>query len=126
MKILQPSTQIADLFKALSQPVRVEILLAIGAGEACVCHLEATLKLRQAFISQHLMALRQAGILDTRRGGRYIFYSLSEPRLMDLVHQAAEILGLPAENAGSPPSHHGCACPKCEPTALDTLIEVSI
>ncbi len=51
---------ISNIFRQLSQPSRIEILLAIGEGEACVCHLEAKLGMRQAYISQHLMALRDA------------------------------------------------------------------
>lgn len=46
--------------------------MAIGSSEACVCHLEAMPGYRQAVISQHLKALREAGVLGTRRGGKYI------------------------------------------------------
>lgn len=56
------TSAIADLFRLLGQPVRLRILLAIGTGEACVCHLEAHLGLRQALISQYLMVLRDAGL----------------------------------------------------------------
>jgi ArsR family transcriptional regulator, arsenate/arsenite/antimonite-responsive transcriptional repressor len=54
--------QIAKLFQTVGQPARLQILLALGGGEACVCHLEATLHWRQAYLSQHLMALRKVGI----------------------------------------------------------------
>jgi len=129
MKIQTPPTQIAELFKALSQPVRIEILLAIGSGEACVCHLEAALKLRQAYISQHLMALRQAGVLDTRREGRYIFYSLTDPGLKDLIRLAAKALEIPDRqvvfaSGGGPDT--GCACPKCDPSAPNGLIQLDV
>ena len=127
MKIQKPANQISELFKTLSQPARIEILLAIGTGEACVCHLETRLKMRQAYISQHLMALRQAGILDTRRDGRFIFYSLVNPVTLDLVRQAAEALGIPAEmtlrgDQGQPTS--GCLCPHCETQPANGLIEL--
>ncbi|NWG07099.1 MAG: winged helix-turn-helix transcriptional regulator [Chloroflexi bacterium] len=49
--------QISPLLSAIASPQRIAILLAIGTGEACVCHLEASLGWRQAYISQHLMAL---------------------------------------------------------------------
>lgn len=129
MKIQHPPTQIAETFKALSQAVRIEILLAIGAGEACVCHLEAVLKLRQAYISQHLMALRQAGILDTRREGRFVFYRLADPELMSLIRLAAKALGIPDENiefaSGGGPTP-GCACPDCDPTSASDRIELVV
>jgi ArsR family transcriptional regulator len=83
--------KLSRLLKTLGQPTRLQILHAIGEGEACVCHLEAILGLRQAYISQHLMALRKAKILQTRREGRYIFYSLSHPKILDLIQLAGDV-----------------------------------
>ena len=51
---------ISRLLESISKPARIQILLAIGEDEACVCHLEAVLGYRQAYISQQLMALREA------------------------------------------------------------------
>lgn len=61
--------QIADLLQTIGQASRLQILLAIGEGEICVCHLESMLGLRQATLSQHLMALREAGIVTDRSDG---------------------------------------------------------
>jgi len=109
---------ISELLTTISAPARLEILLVIGAGEACVCHLEARLGYRQAYISQHLMALRQAGLLDSRRDGKYIFYNLARPELMDLLRQAAQITGvsLPVIEAISPEAQ--CICPNCTPEPI--------
>src|SRR3989337_4266011 len=71
--------KLAQVFRSLGQPARVNILLAIGTGEACVCHLEAATGQRQAYISQQLMALRRAKLVATRRDGRNIFYRLKNP-----------------------------------------------
>ena len=102
--------EITELFQAIGQPARLQILLAIGQGETCVCHLEATFGWRQAYLSQHLMALRKAGILLARRQGRYIHYRMANPAFLDLIRQAAQIQSttLP-ELAPSP----GCGCPNC-------------
>jgi ArsR family transcriptional regulator len=54
---------VSDLFQTIGSPARLQILLAIGEGDACVCHLEATFHWRQAYLSQHPMSLRKAGIL---------------------------------------------------------------
>ena len=126
MRKTNPSIQISELFKALSQPARVEILLAIGSGEACVCHLEARLKLRQAYISQHLMALRQAGILDARREGRFVYYRLANQQILDILSQAALAAGVPAEQVltNTELPHSGCACPKCEPVATAVTLDL--
>jgi DNA-binding transcriptional ArsR family regulator len=105
---------IAELLQIISQPARLQILLTIGDGEACVCHLEAVLGWRQAYISQHLMALREAGLVTDRRQGRFIHYRLRDPRLLDLVRQAARLRGEQAEiDLSSIPSADRCQCPKC-------------
>lgn len=102
--------EVAFLLQTIGQPARMQILLAIGQGETCVCHLEATFGWRQAYLSQHLMALRKAGILLARRQGRYIHYRMANPAFLDLIRQAAQIQSttLP-ELAPSP----GCGCPNC-------------
>jgi DNA-binding transcriptional ArsR family regulator len=85
---------LSGLLLTISAPARLEILLIVGAGEACVCYLESRLGYRQAYISQHLMALRQAGLIDSRREGKYVFYRLIKPKIMPLIRQAAEISGV--------------------------------
>jgi len=109
---------LATLFQALGQPTRLKILLAIGRGEACVCHLESVLKVRQATISQHLMTLREVGLVDSRRDGRNIFYRLADPALLDLLEDAADLAGLaPADlPVGPAEGVHlaACICPTCE------------
>jgi len=83
---------ISELLQTISAPARLEILLLVGAGEACVCHLESRLGYRQAYISQHLMALRQAGLLEARREGKFVFYRLVKPEIMPLIQMAAKIV----------------------------------
>jgi ArsR family transcriptional regulator len=107
---------VSRLLRALGQPVRLQILLAIGEGEACVCHLESTLGRRQAYISQHLMALRKAKLLTGRRAGRFVYYRLRQPQLLDLIHQAGMLSGVAPELLGQGPGgsrDHECACPNC-------------
>lgn len=110
--------QAARIFSVLGNPFRIKILLAIGTGEACVCHLEEVLKQRQAYISQHLMALRKEELLETRRDGKYIFYQLSDPGILELVKHAGKLSGLPEssfpESAGEG-SYPNCCCPHCSP-----------
>jgi ArsR family transcriptional regulator len=110
---LQP---ISTLLRAISQPARIEILLALGAGEACVCHLETATGQRQAYISQQLMALRGAGIVTSRREGRNVYYRLLEPSILDLIHQAGAISGIKEIESpitGPEDLHWECPCPKC-------------
>ena len=105
------------MLAALGNPFRIKILLAIGKGEACVCHLEAVLNKRQAYISQHLMALRDAGLLTTRREGKYIYYRLSSPKVLPLIEQAAVVAGVNRNlfpDFAEPVALKKCECPHCE------------
>jgi DNA-binding transcriptional ArsR family regulator len=118
MNISFPSVQsLAELFRLLGQPVRTQILLVIGKGEACVCHIEAVLGVRQSTISQHLMVLREADLVAAKREGRNIFYTLATPVLLDAVYQVAVARGIPKEElarlAAKPVP--GCPCPACNP-----------
>lgn len=106
----------ASLLRLLGQPARLRILLAIAEEEACVCHLEALLGYRQAYISQHLMALRAAGLVASRREGRNIFYRLVVPSARDLILQAAVLAGVNAEEQdalGTVGQPQACTCPHC-------------
>jgi DNA-binding transcriptional ArsR family regulator len=119
--ISQLSEQIAGPLESIASPQRVAILLAIGQGEACVCHLETALGWRQAYISQHLMALRKAGILEDRREGRYVFYRLKNAAYLELVATAAEVCGLSLETGfflSSTQKSAACECPHCSPVLV--------
>jgi ArsR family transcriptional regulator len=119
--ILQVSEKVAEPLQAIASTQRIAILLAIGNGEACVCHLEAALGWRQAYISQHLMALRKADILQDRREGRYVFYRLKDASLLDLIAASARLSGLPAESVSAlinTQANLACECPHCSPVLI--------
>ncbi len=113
----QPEEQISKFLSLIGQPARIQILLTIGEQEACVCHLEAALGIRQASISQHLMVLRKAGLVTPHRDGRNIFYRLSRPEVIDILRQAARLSGIdPAVlEALTVRPVPGCPCPDCSP-----------
>jgi ArsR family transcriptional regulator len=118
MKINAIDKRISQLFKLLGSAFRIRLLYSIGYGEVCVCHLEAVLRKRQAYISQHLMLLRDTGILEARREGKYIFYRVSDPTIFDLLREAAIIQSIPTQDLPEPAGPgilSNCACPKCEP-----------
>jgi DNA-binding transcriptional ArsR family regulator len=120
MKTSRFEKKAGKIFSVMGNPFRIKILLTIGKGEACVCHLEALLKKRQAFISQHLMALRKEGLLETRRDGKYIFYRLADLETIDLIRKAGELAGLeddPLLELDSTSVVPNCPCPKCESKA---------
>jgi len=75
----------AQVFKALGDPVRLRLVSLIGAhqgGEVCVCELTEAFDLTQPTISHHLKVLREAGIITSERRGTWVYYRL-EPATLD-------------------------------------------
>ncbi|MBF6320865.1 ArsR/SmtB family transcription factor [Nocardia cyriacigeorgica] len=71
------AAELAAVFKALSDPVRLRLLsnIASRAGqEACVCDLSAGIDVSQPTISHHLKVLREAGLLDSERRASWVYY----------------------------------------------------
>ncbi|MDT8437176.1 MAG: metalloregulator ArsR/SmtB family transcription factor [Gemmatimonadota bacterium] len=65
----------ARLFKALSEEPRLEILaLMLREGDLCGCEVEAFLGLSQSAASRHLRTLREAGLVEDRREGQWVYY----------------------------------------------------
>ena len=111
------SVSLAETFRLMGQPVRMQILLTIASEETCVCHIEAALGLRQAVISQHLMVLRDAGLVAASRDGRNIFYRLAKPGLYEAISHVAVVAGVPADDLAqfSRRPLPDCPCPRCNP-----------
>jgi ArsR family transcriptional regulator len=69
---------LAQTLKALSDPIRLRIILLLQAeGELCVCDLMAVLNLPQSTVSRHLAYLKRSCWVDTRREGIWMHYKLS-------------------------------------------------
>jgi DNA-binding transcriptional ArsR family regulator len=110
---MEDSQILAKVFKVLMHPARLDILEILREGEPCVCHMEANLGYRQAYISQHRIVLREAGLVDDRRDGWNIFYHVTEPGVFQLIDTARQLMGLtikPTELGTQPVA---CPCPKC-------------
>jgi DNA-binding transcriptional ArsR family regulator len=95
-------SQQAAYFKALGHPVRLQIVAILKEQEACVCQLEQLLRRRQAYVSQQLRVLKEAGLLRERREGQFIFYSLAQPGLACLLALSRQLAqpGPPVLEAG--------------------------
>jgi ArsR family transcriptional regulator len=68
----------ASLFKALCDETRLRILALLTMDELCVCDLVAILDLPQSSVSRHLAHLRNAGLVNDRRQGVWMYYRLVE------------------------------------------------
>ena len=80
----------ARYFHVLSHPARLQILDILRGGEECVCHIQSVLGKRQAYVSQQLMVLRDAGIVTDRREGLNVYYRLVDPAMTEVL---AVVLG---------------------------------
>jgi len=111
----QPYEAQAQLLKVLTHPARLAILHILRDGEHCVCHMEAHLGYRQAYISQQLMVLREAGLIADRRDGWNVFYRVIEPRIFDIMAAVDQLLPMEESTHGKQPV--SCGCPNCNPQA---------
>lgn len=103
----------AQVFKLLAHPARLEILETLRDGEQCVCHIEYVLGYRQAYLSQQLAVLREAGILQDRQEGWNHYYRVTRPEIftvidaMQAVTRNSDIPEMAKKAAAR------CSCPKC-------------
>lgn len=111
-EVNQPYTVQAQLLKVLTHPARLAILNILRDGEHCVCHMEAYLGYRQAYISQQLMVLREAGLIQDRRDGWNIFYHVSDSRIYSILDAVQQIAG-PDSSSIQHSEAVSCPCPKC-------------
>jgi DNA-binding transcriptional ArsR family regulator len=105
--------QQAAIFKALMHPARLAILEILRVDEACVCHMEALLGYRQAYISQHLAVLREASLVQDRRDGWNVYYQVTGPQIFDMLDISASLAGQPSPSQRILPAPKNCPCPKC-------------
>lgn len=108
--------QQAQIFRALMHPARLAILETLRRGEACVCHLEARLHYRQAYLSQQLAVLREAGLVHDRREGWNVYYWVAQPDVFTLLDTARVMVGGASPDA-IPTRLADCPCPQCAAVA---------
>lgn len=91
------------LLRALADPIRLQVIEALGGGERCVCDLTADLGLAQSKLSFHLKVLRETGLLADRQSGRWVYYRLQPDaleRLRGWLAALASSCTAPAEPCG--------------------------
>ncbi|HEY4379192.1 MAG TPA: metalloregulator ArsR/SmtB family transcription factor [Acidobacteriaceae bacterium] len=94
------SFNIVPLFAALADPTRLRLLNLMNDREVCVCYFVEILQQSQPKISRHLAYLRRAGIVNARREGKWMHYSIERPQ----HREAAKVLDATLESLKSDPS----------------------
>ena len=95
------ATDLAVLFKALGDPVRLRLMSMIAChagGEACVCELTGAFDLSAPTISHHLKVLRESGLVDSQRRGTWVYYRVN-PDVLARVAAVVDIGDLAAVTA---------------------------
>lgn len=88
----------ADLFKAIAHPTRIRILELLKDGELCVCDIFEELNVEQANTSQHLAILKKQDILQSRKEGLRVIYSIKYPGIIEILETADKLLLLQAKD----------------------------
>jgi len=74
-------------FKALSDETRLRIVKLLELREMCVCEVMVALGLTQPTASHHLGLLENAGLVKDRKEGKWVFYSIADPKLIEKMHK---------------------------------------
>ena len=82
----------AKILKAISDPKRLRIVDMLSCGELCACKILEAFHITQPTLSHDMRVLLEAGIVNDRREGKNIYYSLNQERLASFQHTVQDIL----------------------------------
>jgi DNA-binding transcriptional ArsR family regulator len=107
--MLSAATEASDLLKALANRHRLLIVCQLLDGERSVGELAAFLDIRDSTVSQHLALLRKDGVVETRRDGQTIYYSIGSLAARRLLRTLYDIYCAPRPICAPPPRARGRA-----------------
>lgn len=87
----------SDILRAIAQPTRLRIVELLRDGEHCVCEIFPAIGHEQSNTSRHLQTMLKSGILNQRKEGLKIYYSLRHPEVLEMVRLAEQIAAHEAE-----------------------------
>lgn len=83
-------SDLSDLFKVFGDSTRLKILFVLFEAEVCVCDLAELLSMTQSAISHQLKVLKQSKLVNSRREGKSVFYSLADNHVRSIIAQGRE------------------------------------
>ncbi|MCB8816667.1 ArsR/SmtB family transcription factor [Desulfosporosinus shakirovi] len=83
---------IANVFKALGHPTRIQIVKLLRNGELCVCDILPDLDSEQSNTSQHLTVLKNQGIVESRKEGSKVIYSIKSEKIYEMIDLVEAII----------------------------------
>ena len=86
------SQLISNVFKALAHPTRIQIVKLLRNGEMCVCNILPNLDSEQSNTSQHLTVLKNQGIVESKKDGSKVIYSIKNNEVYEMIDLAEAII----------------------------------
>lgn len=81
----QDLERLALVYKALGDPTRLKMVMALRGGEMCVCDLAALLNLSESATSHQIRRLKDLALVKSRRDGQILYYSLDDHHVQELI-----------------------------------------
>ena len=97
----------AKVFKALSDPNRLMIIEMLQSRERCACEILEDLHIAQSTLSHHMKILYDSGLVDSRRHGKWIYYSLRQ-EVCEAAKNLLNEITMITDNYDERDSRHGC------------------
>jgi len=107
--------QLAELLRVLSDENRLQIVALLAQRESCVCEIMSVLSLGQSLVSHHLGVLRRAGLVQDRRDGHWVYYSIDPEglkKLNALLSNVIDVNGLPPAARWGANQNPSCFVPR--------------
>jgi ArsR family transcriptional regulator len=86
--------KLIKVFKMISDESKFKIISALKNGEKCVCVIYKELGLDQTLVSHHLSALKKAGLINGRKSGRWVYYSINREAFKEIENLYGDLFGI--------------------------------
>ncbi len=84
--------EMSDIFKSIADPTRLKILFLLRNGELCVCEIFEALDKSQSTVSHHLHILKKENIINGRKEGKWIYYTLNNPQILEIINKFSDVI----------------------------------
>jgi len=82
----------ADIFQAVAHPIRLAVVEFLSQGEQCVCDITEHVGAKRSNVSRHLALMLKAGVLESRKDGLRVLYSLKTPCILNFLSCVSDVL----------------------------------
>jgi ArsR family transcriptional regulator len=106
--MIQSYAEYAPVFKAMSDETRLKIIDMLSCGELCACDILEELSISQSTLSYHMKALSESGLINARKDGSWMKYTLNEERTNETISFLNRIIS----------EKEDCICKQCKTSGI--------